>query len=106
MSHLAFYPRRPSIPPYSVMLEGAAKVAVASSHLPIQHGGRLVPFVPSPQQPTEMLREIKLSKNKEHLGTLTFIPWQDGGVVRMKGRIPLDGDSCTCQQATADDNSG
>ena len=33
---------------------------------------------------------IKLSKNKEHLGTLTFIPWQDGGVIRMKGKIPLD----------------
>lgn len=90
MSHLAFYPRRPSIPPYAVMLEGAAKVAVMSATYQYNTEARLVPFVPSAQPPTETLREIKLSKNKEHLGTLTFIPWQDGGVIRMKGKIPLD----------------
>jgi len=90
MSHLAFYPRRPSIPPYSVMLEGAAKVAVMSATYQYNTEARLVPFVPSLQPPTETLREIKLRKNKEQLGTVSFIPWQDGGVVRMKGKIPLE----------------
>jgi hypothetical protein len=89
LSHLAFYPRRPSIPPFSVMLEGAASVAVSTAVYQYNTEARLVPFVPAPQQPNESLREIKLSKGKEHLGTLRFIPWQDGGVIRKKGKVPL-----------------
>jgi hypothetical protein len=89
LSHLAFYPRRPSIPPFSVMLEGAASVAVSTAVYQYNTEARLVPFVPASQEPSESLREIKLSKGKEALGTLRFIPWQDGGVIRMKGKIPL-----------------
>ncbi len=90
LSHLAHYPRRPSIPPFAVMLEGAAKVAISPVTYQYNTEARLVPFAPTPQPPTESLREIKLSKGKEELGTLRFIPWQDGGVIRMKGKIPLN----------------
>ena len=29
--------------------------------------------------------------SKEELATMTYIPWQDGGVIRKKGKIPLIG---------------
>jgi hypothetical protein len=96
LSHLAFYPRRPSIPPLSVLLEGSASTTFAAAMYQYNTEARLVPFEAAPPVPSESLRVIKIharttdgSKEYKEAATLTFFQWQDGGVIRMKGMVPL-----------------
>jgi hypothetical protein len=91
LSHLALYPRRPSIPPFSVLLEGTSSI---SHHLGVYQFNterRLVRYEPEPGTGTPPDRAIKIRHKvtREELATLTFVPWQDGGVIRKKGKIPL-----------------
>lgn len=90
LSHLAFYPRRPSIPDLSVLLERTSSV---SHHLGIYQFNterRLVEYEqPEATVAPESIIKIRSKATKEELATLSLIPWQDGGVVRKKGKIPL-----------------
>ncbi len=91
LSHLALYPRRPSIPPFSVLLEGTSSIFDDLGVYQFNTERRLVRYeVPlatlSEQNP---IIRIRHRASKEELATLTYIPWQDGGVIRKKGKIPL-----------------
>jgi hypothetical protein len=91
LSHLALYPRRPSIPPFSVLLEGASSIAYPLGVYQFNTERRLVRYeapaaTPSKQDPIIRIRD---KASKKELATLTYIPWQDGGVIRKKGEIPL-----------------
>ena len=91
LSHLALYPRRPSIPPFSVLLEGTSSIAQPLGMYQFNTERRLVRY----EAPTATLSEpnsiirIRHRASKEELATLTYIPWQDGGVIQKKGKIPL-----------------
>jgi hypothetical protein len=91
ISHLAFYPRRPSIPPFSVMLEGTSSISHNLGVYQFNTENRLVRWQPDSSTPSEQspLIRIRDRASKEELATLTYIPWQDGGVIRKKGKIPL-----------------
>jgi len=91
ITHLAFFPRRPSIPPLNVLLEGASNKRIHLATYQYNTERRLVRLEPTEAPPSESTRIIKLwTRTKEHMGTLTFIPWQDGGVVRMRDvKVPL-----------------
>lgn len=93
ISHLAFYPRRPSIPPYSVLLEGTSSISHNFGIYQFNTEGRLVRYEPKEDVASEPHPVIKIREkgSKEELASLTYIPWQDGGVIRKKGRIPLMG---------------
>jgi hypothetical protein len=93
LSHLAFYPRRPSIPPFSVLLEGTSSLVHSPAMYQFNTERRLVRYEPPPSTPREqhpMIR-VRHKASKEELATMTYIPWQDGGVIRKKGKIPLLG---------------
>jgi len=92
LSHLAFYPRRPSIPPFSVLLEGTASIVHGMGTYQFNTERRLVRYEPPPPTPQQSpIIRIKDKVSKEELATLTYIPWQDGGVIRKKGKLPLIG---------------
>lgn len=90
-SHLALYPRRPSIPPFSVLLEGTSSIPHPLGVYQYNTERRLVRYEPPPTTPSERnpIIRVRHKATKEELATLTYIPWQDGGVIRKKGKIPL-----------------
>jgi len=93
LSHLALYPRRPSIPPFSVLLEGTSSIVHGLGTYQYNTERRLVRYeqpsaAPGKQNPIIRIRD-KVSK--EELASMTYIPWQDGGVIRKKGKLPLIG---------------
>jgi hypothetical protein len=94
LSHLAFFPRRPSIPPFSVLLEGTSTITQHMGVYQFNTERRLIriPSEPSKEQktlPASPVIKIRDAVTKKELATLTYIQWQDGGVVRKKGEIPL-----------------
>ncbi|MGB8478618.1 MAG: hypothetical protein WCE63_07235 [Acidobacteriaceae bacterium] len=96
LSHLAFFPRRPSIPPFSVLLEGTSKVTQHMGVYQFNTERRLIrmPMEPSKEQkaqPASPVIKIRDAVTKKELATMTYIQWQDGGVIRKKGDIPLVG---------------
>lgn len=74
------------------ILEGVSKTAVVVTGYQYNHAGALVPV------PPEMYNERYIAppplrietEAGEVLGTVEYIPWQDGGVVRMQGKLPLE----------------
>jgi hypothetical protein len=93
LAHLAFYPRRPSIPPFSVLLEGASSVGRPFGTYQFNTEKRLVRYEALPSTPSERNPVIRIrdKASKEELATLKYIPWQDGGVIQKRGKIPLVG---------------
>lgn len=91
LSHLALYPRRPSIPPFSVLLEGTSSIVHTLGVYQFNTERRLVQYEAQPATPSEQnpIIRVRHKGSKEELATLTYIPWQDGGVIRKKGKIPL-----------------
>jgi len=91
LSYLAFYPRRPSIPPLSVLLEGASSIVHGLGVYQFNTERRLVRYETPATTPSEQnpIIRIRHRASKEELATLTYVPWQDGGVIRKKGKIPL-----------------
>lgn len=91
LSHLALYPRRPSIPPLSVLLEGASSIVQSFGIYQFNTERRLVRYEASPVTSSEQnpIIRIRYKASNEELATLTYIPWQDGGVIQKKGKIPL-----------------
>jgi hypothetical protein len=94
LSHLALYPRRPSIPPFSVLLEGTSSRIYSPAVYQFNTERRLVRFEAPPEglplQNHPVIR-IRDKVSKEELATMTYIPWQDGGIIRKKGKLPLLG---------------
>lgn len=96
ISHLAFFPRRPSIPPFNVLLEGTSSVQQHVGLYQYNTERRLIPFPmhrppKEPGQRPNPVLKIRDRATKKELATMTYIPWQDGGVIRKKGDIPLIG---------------
>jgi hypothetical protein len=91
LSHLALYPRRPSIPPFSVLLEGTSSIFHGLGVYQFNTERRLVRYEAPPATTPVQNPIIRVTDkaSKEELATLTYIPWQDGGVIRKKGKIPL-----------------
>src|SRR5579885_3017934 len=91
LSHLAFFPRRPSIPPFSILLEGSSSIPHVLGVYQFNTERRLVRYETPPAKSSEQnpIIRIRHKPSKEELATLMYIPWQDGGIIRKKGKIPL-----------------
>ena len=91
LSHLALYPRRPSIPPFSVLLEGTSSIVQGLGVYQFNTERRLVRLEAPKAARSEQnpIIRIRHTTSKEELATLAYIPWQDGGVIRKRGKIPL-----------------
>ena len=90
LSHLTFYPRRASIPPFDVILEGTPKKAMAVTGYQFNTKRELKPVPPemyeNPEQPISMRVD---DSTGNQIGIMHFIPWQDGAAIRWYGGVPL-----------------
>jgi hypothetical protein len=93
LAHLAIFSPGASIPNWVDVLDGTPKDVLTLGGYQYNLAGQLVPapkefykdrYVPPP--PVHLY-----DPQGGHLGTLQFLPWQDGGVVLSTGKLPLEG---------------
>jgi len=92
VAHLWFFAPDVTLPRWDGMLEGVSKSAVVVTGYQYNHAGALVPV------PPEMYNEryiapppLRIEDDRgDVLSTVELIPWQDGGVIRMQGKLPLE----------------
>jgi len=93
IAHLVIFSPGSKLPDWSHMLEGMSKTAVTMTGYQYNLKGELRPvprqFYNDRYFPPPPLR-IETQKG-ELLSTIQFLPWQDGGVVLLKGKLPLPG---------------
>lgn len=91
LSHLTFYPRRPSVPPFNVILEGTQKTAISVTGYQFDSKRELQPVPPemysNPKPPLSM---SVYDATGAIIGILDFIPWQDGSALRWCGAMSLE----------------
>ena len=93
MAHLMIFFPGANLPNWNRILEGTQKEAIAVTGYQYNLSGKLMPV---PRQfyndryipPRPFLIE---DQQGNLLSTIQFLPWQDGGVVLLKGKLPLDG---------------
>lgn len=93
MAHLMIFSPGVNLPNWEQILEGTPKEAMILTGYQYNLSGNLMPV---PRQfyndryipPRPFLIE---DQQGNLLSTLQFLPWQDGGVVLLKGKLPLDG---------------
>jgi len=93
MAHLMIFSPGANLPNWNQILEGAPKEGIVLTGYQYNLSGKLMPvprwfyndrYIP----PRPFLIE---DQQGGPLASLIFLPWQDGGVVLLKGKLPLDG---------------
>ncbi len=93
MAHLMIFSPGANLPNWAQVLEGTPKEGMTLTGYQYNLSGNLMPV---PRQfyndryipPRPFLIE---DQQGNLLSTLQFLPWQDGGVILLKGKLPLDG---------------
>jgi len=92
-AHLAIFSPGAKVPNFSEVLEGVLQTAVVISGYQYDLSGNLNPvprhvyqdrYVPAPPLRIE-------NRQGNLLATIQFVPWQDGGVIVLRGKLPLLG---------------
>ncbi len=93
VAHLAIFSPGAKLPNFVHLLEGAPKDVLTICGYQYNLSSRLVP-VPREFYNDRLLPQrpylIQDSKGKT-LSSLAFVPWQDGGVIILRGKLPLEG---------------
>ncbi len=93
IAHLGIFSPGAKLPNFIELLDGVPKTAVVMSGYQYDLKGSLNPvprnqyqdrFVPAP--PFQIT-----DRRGQHLATIQLIPWQDGGTILLKGKLPLLG---------------
>ena len=91
IAHLAIFSPGAKLPNWSHILDGAPRTAITISGYQYNLKGELLPvprqFYNDRHLPPPPMR-IESPKG-ELLSTIQFVPWQDGGTVLLKGKLPL-----------------
>ncbi len=92
-AHLAIFSPGAKVPNFSHILEGVPKTTVMVTGYQYNLKGEIQPvprqfyndryFPPLPMRIEDQKGEL--------LSTIEFLPWQDGGVLLLRGKLPLDG---------------
>lgn len=93
LSHLTIFSPGAKLPNWHEVLEGTPKEIITVCGYQYNLAGRLLP-VPRQFYNDRYLppRPIRVEDKKGTLlAALQFLPWQDGGVILLKGKLPLDG---------------
>jgi len=93
VGHLAIFSPGAKVPNFIQILEGVPKTAVTLPGYQYNLSGELAP-VPREFYRDRLLPTLPLrieTKNGQLLSTIQFLPWQDGGVILLRGKLPLDG---------------
>jgi hypothetical protein len=83
-----------ALPPYKEILEGVPTTAMTIAPYQYNLSGQLVPVPLELQFNKFFLFPIGfrvVSGAGEELGKVSYLPWQDGGVVRATGKLPIEG---------------
>src|SRR5439155_4615631 len=93
IAHLGIFSPGAKLPNWAQVLEGVTKQAVTISGFQYNLSGELAP-VPRQFYNDRYLPPLPMrieDQSGQLLCTLQFLPWQDGGVILLKGDLPLDG---------------
>lgn len=93
IAHLAIFSPGAKLPNWAEVLEGTPKEGVTYHGYQYNLNGQLVP-VPQHFHSDRYIppRPLLIEDQKgDLLATLQFLPWQDGGVIMLRGKFPLDG---------------
>ncbi len=93
IAHLSIFSPGAGLPGWTQILEGVSKLAVVITGYQYNLSGDLVP-VPRHLYNDRYLPPLPIRIEDEQgnlLSTLQFIPWQDGGVILLRGQLPLAG---------------
>jgi hypothetical protein len=80
-----------ALPPYKEILEGVPATAMAIDAYQANLSGQLVPVTIEQRVDVFPLGFSVLTDDGEELGRVRYLPWQDGGVVRVSGKMPIEG---------------
>jgi hypothetical protein len=93
IAHLAIFSPGAALPKWPDILEDTPKTAITLCGYQYNLGGELLPvprqFYNDRYFPPPPLRIEDPQGNL--LSTILFLPWQDGGVVLLRGKLPLEG---------------
>lgn len=93
VAHLAFFSPGATLPNFKHIVEGCPQTAIVVSGYQYNLRGDLLP-VPRQFYNDRYIPPLPMrieGQNGELLCTIQYIPWQDGGVLLLEGRMPLDG---------------
>jgi hypothetical protein len=93
MAHLMIFSPGANLPNWNQISEGTPKEGMALTGYQYNLRGKLMP-VPRQFYNDRYIPPRPFLIEDQHgnlLSTLRFLPWQDGGVVLLKGKLPLDG---------------
>jgi hypothetical protein len=91
--HLAIFSPGANIPNFALVLEGAPQLAITGCGYQYNLSGDLLP-VPRQFYNDRYLPRLpfRIEDRKGNLlSTVQFLPWQDGGVILLRGKLPLVG---------------
>ena len=92
-AHLAIFAPGAQVPKFTEILEGVPSKGMMISGYQYNLGGELLP-VPRQFYNDRYLPPLpwRIEDTRgDLLSTLEFLPWQDGGVILLRGRLPLEG---------------
>lgn len=93
VAHLAIFSPGAKLPAWAEILEGVPKYVMTISGYQYNQRGELKP-VPRHLYNDRYLAPMPIRVEDQRgnlLSTLQFVPWQDGGVIILKGKLPLEG---------------
>jgi hypothetical protein len=93
IAHLSIFSPGANLPACAQILEGVPQHAVTISGYQYNLSGDLLP-VPRQFYNDRYLPPLPVRIEDQRgklLCTLQFLPWQDGGAILLKGKLPLDG---------------
>ena len=94
LGHLVFFSPGSNVAAnYRTVLEGVPQHVLTMNGYQYNLSGRLVP-VPRERYNDRLLPQrpfLIQGPNGETLSSIQFVPWQDGGVVILRGKLPLEG---------------
>jgi hypothetical protein len=92
VAHLAIFSSGVKLPRWDLILAGVTKTAVVVTGYQFEQAGELRP-VPEEYYNDRYLAPLPLSitgPGGKALAKIQFLPWQDGGVILLSGKLPLD----------------
>ncbi|RJQ44551.1 MAG: hypothetical protein C4538_09975 [Nitrospiraceae bacterium] len=93
MAHLMIFSPGAKLPNWDRILEDVPNEAMIVTGYQYNLSGKLLPVPRQFYNDRYILQRPFLIEDQQGnlLSTLQFIPWQDGGVILLKGKLPLDG---------------
>ena len=93
IAHLSIFRPDAELPDWAQILEGVPQNALTKSGFQYNLAGNLLP-VPRQFYSDRYLPPLPMrieDQSGKLLCTLQFLPWQDGGTILLRGKLPLDG---------------